>query len=108
MIKFSKDKVLLLHKLISKETGGTPVLWLQRSHFCAIVRKAAQGAAGDVPLPGLAQLLLFTLSIHGNTRPAQYGIAYKKSQCFLAFILITEVFTNLSECGMVKASTYAR
>jgi hypothetical protein len=69
---------------------------------------AAQGAAGDVPLPGLAQLLLFTLSIHGNTRPAQYGIAYKKSQCFLAIILITEVFTSLSECGKVKASTYAR
>ena len=39
---------------------------------------------------------------------AQYGIAYKKSQCFLALILITEVFTSLSECGMVKASTYAR
>ena len=36
------------------------------------------------------------------------GIAYKKSQCFLAIILFTEVFTSLSECGMVKASTYAR
>ena len=69
---------------------------------------AAQGAAGDAPLPCLAQLLLFTLSIHGNTRPAQYGIAYKKSQCFLAIVLITEVFTSLSECAMVKASTYAR
>ena len=34
MIKFSKDKVLLLHKLIAQETGGTPVLWLQRGHFC--------------------------------------------------------------------------
>ena len=33
MIKFSKDKVLLLHKLISKETGGTPVLWLQRDQI---------------------------------------------------------------------------
>ena len=41
--------------------------------------KAAQGAAGDVPLPGLAQLLLFTLSIHGNTRPAQYGKIHKFS-----------------------------
>ena len=36
MIKFSKDKVLLLHKLIAQETGGTPILWLQRGHFCAI------------------------------------------------------------------------
>ena len=71
-------------------------------------RKAAQGAAGDVPLSDLAQLLLFTLSIHGNTRAAQYGIAYKKSQYFFAFILIAEAFTSLSECGMVKASTYAR
>ena len=69
---------------------------------------AAQGAAGDVPLPGLAQLLLFTLSIHGNTRPAQYGIAYKKSQCILLIILITELFTSPVACGMVKASTYAR
>ena len=69
---------------------------------------AAQGAAGDAPLPCLAQLLLFTLSIHGNTRPAQYGIAYKKSQCFLVIVLITEVFTSLSECGMVKVSTCAR
>ena len=25
MIKFSKDKVLLLHKLIAQETGGSPV-----------------------------------------------------------------------------------
>ena len=69
---------------------------------------AAQGAAGDVPLPGLAQLLLFTLSIHGNTRPAQYGIAYKKSQCILVVILFTEVFTSPVSCDMVKASTYAR
>ena len=69
---------------------------------------AAQGTAGDVPLSGLVQLLFFTLSIHGNTRPAQYGITYKKSQCFLVLIFITEVFTSLSECGMVKASTYAR
>lgn len=36
MIKFSKDKVLLLHKLIAQETGGTPILWLQRGHFCAV------------------------------------------------------------------------
>ena len=69
---------------------------------------AAQGAAGDVPLPGLAQLLLFTLSIHGNTRPAQYGIAYKKSQCILLIILITELFTSPVSCAMVKASIYAR
>lgn len=40
---------------------------------------AAQGAAGDVPLPDLAQLLLFTLSIHGNTRLAQYGKIHKFS-----------------------------
>ena len=43
------------------------------------LRRARQG---DVPLSGLAQLLLFTLSIHGNTRPAQYGIAYKKVNVF--------------------------
>jgi hypothetical protein len=49
---------------------------------------AAQGAAGDVPLPGLAQLLLFTLSIHGNTRPAQYGIAYKKVNVFCHLSLL--------------------
>ena len=36
MIKFSKDKVLLLHRLIAQETGGTPILWLQRGHFCAV------------------------------------------------------------------------
>ena len=62
----------------------------------------------DVPLPGLAQLLLFALSIHGNTRPTQYGIAYKKSQCILVIILFTEVFTSPVSCDMVKASTYAR
>ena len=62
---------------------------LQRGHFCTIVRKAAQGAAGDIPLSGLAQLLLFTLSIHGDTRPAQYGMVYKKSQCILVIILFT-------------------
>ena len=85
--------------------GGVSGVWQLHSR---VGRKAAQGAAGDAPLPGLAQLLLFTLSIHGNTRPAQYGIAYKKSQCFLAIILITEVFTSPVSCDMVKASTYAR
>ena len=78
------------------------------SCIAALGEKLRRARQGDVSLPGLAQLLLFTLSIHGNTRPAKYGIAYKKSQCFLVLILITEVFTNLSECGMVKASTYAR
>ena len=78
------------------------------SYIAALGEKLRRARQGDVPLSGLAQLLLFTLSIHGNTRPAQYGIAYKKSQCFLFLILVTEVFTNPIACGMVKASTYAR
>lgn len=75
------------------------------SYIAALGEKLRRAQQGMFPCQAL---LLFTLSIHGNTRPAQYGIAYKKSQCFLLFVLFTEAFTSLSECGMVKASTYVR
>lgn len=49
------------------------------SYIAALGEKLRRARQGDVPLSGLAQLLLFTLSIHGNTRPAQYGKIHKFS-----------------------------
>lgn len=78
------------------------------SYIAALGEKLRRARQGMFPCQALRSFSFFTPSIHGNTRPAQYGIAYKKSQCFFALILIAEAFTSLSECGMVKASTYVR
>ena len=50
MIKFSRDKVLLLHQIISAETGGDPELW-DISLLDSALESSFQTFDGQEPCP---------------------------------------------------------
>lgn len=77
------------------------------SYIAALGEKLRRARQGMFPCQALRSFsfLLFNPREY-PTRTVWHSI--QKKSMFLILILITEVFTSLSECGMVKASTYAR
>ena len=75
------------------------------SYIAALGEKLRRARQGMFPCQALRSFYSFNPREY-PTRTVWHSI--QKKSMFLVFILITEVFTSLSECGMVKASTYAR
>lgn len=77
------------------------------SYIAALGEKLRRAQQGMLPCQALRSFSFLPFNPREYpTRTVWHSI--QKKSMFLAIVLITEVFTSLSECGMVKASTYAR
>lgn len=78
------------------------------SYIAALGEKLRRARQWMFPCQGLRSFSFLLFQSTGIPDPHSMAYHTKKVNVFLAFIIITEVFTGHIACGMVKASTYAR